>query len=723
MTRLPRRTTKSKRIHLRQEQEGECGMVCVAYVLDCLDVPVSIRELRRAYNVNIRGLTLGNLKDLLGDYGVDVEPGFFGAEPIGSLEMPCIASWGGNHFVVIEGPCGKNEFIVYDPAAGVSIFGEKDLLAQVSAFISVRAATSKILVSGRPASRRIRYLGQVANTLRRLSRQHIKPNLKWIGKSLALTLLLESATLFLPILVAIAINDLAGSSSDMFGSIEYVTLGYLLVTLLMFLIGRLRARCLVSLDIRVRYTWFNKVITHLINLPEKYFQTRATGETLSKLQSINALTHYFSGSLIETLINGIFATAIVVVLGLIHYGYAGIWLASTLVYLLFRSRKQHEVENATREAALSTAKQEGLLFETVQTLRPLRSFNILSARLNSWKSFMDKQALADAEMQNQIFDFKTISSLIFSMAKLSTLYLGAWLTIVQGSPVGFVVAALTYVEIANRRIASLIDSFFSAQAMQVHVERVADITEEPILKKKEVVSQINTCKPAVTLENVSFRYGCFDDWVFKNISFTIEHGECVLLSGESGVGKSTLIKMISGVLEPTEGVVSIYGKDTREYQFHPSVCGPVFQDDKLFAGTIGQNISPYDPDNIDTSRLQMVLEACGLTKFIEDLSMGIHTSLGELSASISGGQKQRILIARAMYLSPSLLLLDEATSNLDEKNEVNVMDATRKLECTRVFATHHQLLRNYSNCIIDIGQDGSVKVQRVSQSSQRTICV
>jgi ATP-binding cassette subfamily B protein RaxB len=200
------------------------------------------------------------------------------------------------------------------------------------------------------------------------------------------------------------------------------------------------------------------------------------------------------------------------------------------------------------------------------------------------------------------------------------------------------------------------------------------------------------------------------------LSFEISHGQLVLLTGESGIGKSTLIKLIAGVLRPTSGCVYVYGNDTTRFDMHPSICASVFQDDRLFAGTIIGNVAPGGQPEDSDERVWEVLSRCGLAKFIRSLPMGLKTSLGELGSSLSGGQVQRLLLARAIFATPMLLLLDEATSNLDEANERLVMKAISGNAGTRFFASHSKRLERYADLILEVGESGQVREKNPTRS-------
>src|SRR5690606_21833653 len=143
-------------------------------------------------------------------------------------------------------------------------------------------------------------------------------------------------------------------------------------------------------------------------------------------------------------------------------------------------------------------------------------------------------------------------------------------------------------------------------------------------------------------------------------------GESVAIVGPSGCGKSTLAKLLLGLLEPTEGVVEVGGRDIKNFGLDNfrRMVGAVMQDDQLFAGSIADNISFFD----ESATLDQVVEAARMAQMDEEISampMGYESLVGDMGAALSGGQKQRVMLARAFYKDPKILIMDEATSHLD----------------------------------------------------------
>lgn len=173
------------------------------------------------------------------------------------------------------------------------------------------------------------------------------------------------------------------------------------------------------------------------------------------------------------------------------------------------------------------------------------------------------------------------------------------------------------------------------------------------------------------------------------MNFEIKSGENVAIVGPSGVGKTTLMRLMSGLLEPSAGSLLVNGLDihTIGINNYRQCIACVLQDDKLFAGSIAENIASFDA-SLDRDLIIHCARQCNIHDDIIQMPMGYETLLGELGGSLSGGQKQRLLIARALYRRPSILFMDEATSHLDLKNEAYINASIAALEITRVIIAH-----------------------------------
>ena len=195
----------------------------------------------------------------------------------------------------------------------------------------------------------------------------------------------------------------------------------------------------------------------------------------------------------------------------------------------------------------------------------------------------------------------------------------------------------------------------------------------------------------IVANNISFKYPNTKNYIFKNVSFKISNGTSVGFVGPTGSGKTTIVDVILGLLDPTEGTITVDNVNIhKNKKSWFSNIGYVPQTIYLTNDTIKNNILFYDDNSEDKEQLDKVIEQAQLKDFINSLPKGLDTEVGERGIRLSGGQRQRIGIARALYNKPSLLVLDEATSALDNSTEKYVMEAIENLygKITMIIIAH-----------------------------------
>ena len=205
------------------------------------------------------------------------------------------------------------------------------------------------------------------------------------------------------------------------------------------------------------------------------------------------------------------------------------------------------------------------------------------------------------------------------------------------------------------------------------------------------------------MDGVSFRYSDTDPWVLTDHSLEIAAGEMVTLTGPSGGGKTTLMKLMLGLYDPVKGEVKIDGQDLRNIDRSDwrSRIGVVMQEDRLLSGTLADNISFFDPE-IDMQRVYKAAMSAQIHETIAALPMNYQLQIGDMGSVLSGGQRQRVLLARALYQNPAVLFLDEGTANLDVETEGAIVKIIRDLSITRIIVAHRPAFLDASDRIIQI---------------------
>ncbi|WP_299575788.1 ABC transporter ATP-binding protein [uncultured Leptotrichia sp.] len=244
------------------------------------------------------------------------------------------------------------------------------------------------------------------------------------------------------------------------------------------------------------------------------------------------------------------------------------------------------------------------------------------------------------------------------------------------------------------------------------ITRVSEILEEmPSIVNKENCIKFENFTDGISFENVDFEYKDNPEKILKNINLDVKKGETVAFVGNSGGGKSTLVNLIPRFFDVSNGSLKIDGIDVRDYEIKSlrKAIGIVPQETFLFSGTILSNIK-YSRQDATFEEVVEAAKQANAHEFIENLSEGYDTEIGERGVKLSGGQKQRIAIARAILENPQILILDEATSALDNESEKLVQDALEKLmEGKTTFVIAHRLTTIENSNKIVVIQKGEVK--------------
>ena len=254
--------------------------------------------------------------------------------------------------------------------------------------------------------------------------------------------------------------------------------------------------------------------------------------------------------------------------------------------------------------------------------------------------------------------------------------------------------------------------FNSISVNMSSITRVSEILEEmpSIVNRKNCIKFENFVSD-ITFENVDFKYRDSTEKILKNINLNVKKGETVAFVGNSGGGKSTLVNLIPRFFDVSSGSLRIDGIDIRDYEIKSlrKAIGIVPQETFLFSGTILSNIK-YSHRDATFEEIVEAAKQANAHEFIENLSDGYNTEIGERGVKLSGGQKQRIAIARAILENPQILILDEATSALDNESEKLVQDALEKLmEGKTTFVIAHRLTTIENSNKIVVIQKGEIK--------------
>jgi ATP-binding cassette subfamily B protein RaxB len=277
---------------------------------------------------------------------------------------------------------------------------------------------------------------------------------------------------------------------------------------------------------------------------------------------------------------------------------------------------------------------------------------------------------------------------IIAIERVLFVYIAITLAMKGAFTVGMIFAFQAYKQQFLDAATRLVEQAVQYKLLDVHLSRISDIA----LSKGEggeAASDKARLSGALELRNVGFRYGAGEPEVLRGVSLKVEPGEMVALVGPSGGGKTTLLKIMMGLFQPSYGQVLVDGAPLGAGGLANwrRQIGSVAQDDQLYAGSLAENIAFFDPE-IDMRRVIEVARMAAIHDEIAAMPMGFDTLVGDMGSVLSGGQKQRVLLARALYPNPAVLFIDEGTAHLDPASEAKVMEVVSQLPMTRVISAH-----------------------------------
>lgn len=460
---------------------------------------------------------------------------------------------------------------------------------------------------------------------------------------------------------------------------------------------------------RIRKFLTEKFYHKVLTLPQSYFDSEVSGKILNQLnrgiQNIQVFMNSFTNFLFPSLLQSVFTIAVMA-----YYNVpvaAFIFLLFPIYFFLTQASTKQWGEHEVKKNKIEDVTR-GRIQETIANIRLVKSFTnerheyrLVSENMGESNKIYAKQSNAF-----HIYDFLRNFSLNLILTIVNIIiFLNAY----NGKmTIGEMVLIIQLVNQARRPLFAMSFILTRIQEAESGSKEYFEVLELESKEFFDVHKKVEAIlNPRLVFDHVSFKYEQ-SDMVLKDINFTIEPKETVALVGHSGVGKSTIVNLILKFYDPTEGRITMNGRDYAELD-HALVrknISLVFQENELFSATIRENVMyGSKAEEKDIVRALKMANAWG---FVSKLPEGIDSEVGERGVRLSGGQKQRIQIARAILKNAPILILDEATSSLDSKSEFEVQEALQNLmkdKLVIIIAHRFSTIQNVNKIIVlDQGQ-------------------
>lgn len=675
---------------IHQTETAECGLACLAMICGHFGKNIDLIYLRRKFNLSARGATLAGINGIAEQLGMATRALSLELDELRVLKTPCILHWDFSHFVVLVS-VKRNRYVLHDPARGIRYISREEMSRYFTG----------VALEVWPGSE---FQSETLQT--RISLRSLINSIYGIKRTLAkifcLSVVIEAINLLMPVGTQL-VMDHAIPAGDR-GLLTLISAALMFFILLKAATSTLRAWSSLVMSTLINVQWQSGLFDHLLRLPLAFFERRKLGDIQSRFDSLDTLRATFTTSVIGFIMDSIMVVGVCVMM-LLYGGYlTWIVLCFTTIYIFIRLVTYGNYRQISEECLVREARAASYFMETLYGIATVKIQGMVGIRGAHWLNMKIDAINSGIKLTRMDLLFGGINTFVTACDQIVILWLGAGLVIDNQMTIGMFVAFSSFRGQFSERVASLTSFLLQLRIMSLHNERIADIALHEKEEKKPEIEIVADMGP-ISLETngLSYRYDSQSAPIFSALSLSVAPGESVAITGASGAGKTTLMKVLCGLFEPDSGRVLINGIDIRQIginNYHRMIAC-VMQDDRLFSGSIRENICGF-AEEMDEEWMVECARASHIHDVIMNMPMGYETLIGELGEGLSGGQKQRIFIARALYRKPGILFMDEATSALDSESEHFVNVAIKNMNITRVIIAHRETTLRTVDGVISI---------------------
>ena len=664
-----KRAGRIKKIeHIEQIDEMDCGAASLGMICRHFGRKVSLSRIRQLCHTATDGTSLKALCRAASELGLAARALKVSLRNLSLMPLPAIVHWEGNHWIVLYDV--EPAFVrVADPAMGLRKVPRREFEAKWTGYTALFDYT--VAFEHAPES---------------------KPALAWIVPFLAkfkvilfqvlgLAVAISVLQLMFPVFTQMVVDRVIVEND--LGLLKVILLGMFAAIIFVQLSTLAQEYLLAFAAVRLDTSILDFLSRKLLSLPMTYFTSRRTGDIQRRLDGARQVRQFAVGQGIGALLAMIYLVGSLCLMMVYSPFLTLAFLATTPLYaglMVFSVKVLRPLFAGVEESQGKYSSHQ------IDAIKGIEAVKAASAESAFRDAMLNEFLSVSKKLFKSSFIVMSYDSVLNTIGMLSTavfLWVGATQVIHGTLSVGGFVAFSSLTAMAYGGILRTLGVWDSMQLASVLLNRLNDIFEQEPEQghDRSRLVPVHSLEGRIELRGVSFKYGGPESPnILGNISLQLAPGQMVALVGRSGCGKTTLIKLIAGLLEPTEGTILFDNVDLKALNYRDvrRNIGMVLQENHMFNETIARNIAFGDPEP-DLDRVLAAAQAAASHDFIMRLPLGYETKIGESGLSLSGGQKQRIAIARAIYNNPPVLIFDEATSALDTESERAIQDNLGRL--------------------------------------------
>lgn len=697
---------------LLQTQVAECGVKCLHMVAAYHGHHVD----RRSQVASSQGSSLAELMVQAQRLGLVARGLRAELAELSGVSRPAILHWDLEHFVVLVRLKGSRA-VVHDPARGRVVMDLAELSKHFTGVLLELQPGPDFKVQAALPPLRMRELVGPARGL-------VSSAARIGGLSLLVQLILLASPLYMQWVVDEAL--LSGDAQLLL----VLALAFGLLLLLQVGVQYLRDWLVVSIGNALALRLSSNVGEHLLALPMGWFSTRSTGDVFARFRALAPVTSFLAQGVPVVLVDGSMALLTLLMLSLYHWPLMLLVLVSSMGYALIRLLSFAPFRGRVMEQVEATARQESHFLETLRGIHSVKAFGQEQNRFARWQQLLGGELNAGITLARFNLNYEALRGLLFGMELLLLVYLGALAVLQRDLTLGMLFAFISYRGHFVRHVSTFIEQWLEFRSLGVNLERLGDIclherealfVEQPAALTSAMLEQ---WQGDLSCRELSVVAPGSNQLLLRAANLNIGVGEFVALIGASGVGKSSLLQVLTGLQTPASGELWVGQQQLQPHMLreYRQQLGVVQQQDKLFAGSLLDNVTLFAQPSVEgDKRVQALLKLVGLSELLSNLPMGLATQLSELGSGLSAGQNQRLLIARALYRQPKLLLLDEATANLDVVSVGCIRQLLAELPMTKVVVTHDLSVAEQADRVFELVGQQLVEIRSASQRASRLL--